>query len=346
MNWIKRLYTRIFPASKHQLKVQTEMLQKTLKQMEKSNGKLLARCTRDIKSSTRSGFQDVNNSLAQIKTTIAQQNDLITELHYQIDELRNENKMQLKEMQKMVSDYNADYTKSFKDITQLQRDTLAFAHENNWAFVFNNTVAESEWLTKKSLSLGRWAIGYQCSYVLYRVLNEVKPKHILELGLGQSTKIIGQYSNYYKEVQHTVVESDPQWIDFFTRDYPLDENTKILQCDYAMEDFQEHSGIRVFKGLDEKIKDKKYDLIIVDAPFGGDMNELSRIDILKNIPQCLNDSFVIIFDDINRLGERNTFNTVRKILDDNDITYAVGSYHGQNITGVIVSDDLKYIRSM
>lgn len=338
MNWVKKLYARIFPASKYQLKNSTEMFQKTLEQMEKNNRKLLDKCRKgieDIDSSSMSQFMKINESLAEIKTVVTQQNERISQLQYENNELK-----------KMLLEQNADLKKCFKDITKLQNDTFALVHENNWAFVFNNTISESDWLANKSLSLGRWAIGYQCSYVLYRVLNEVKPKHILELGLGQSTKIIGQYSDYYDDVQHTVVESDPQWIDFFVHNYPLDENADILQCDYAFEDFEEYSGIRVFEGLDEKIKDKKYDLIVVDAPFGGDMHEFSRIDILKSVPQCLNDSFVIIFDDINRLGERNTFNKVRSVLDENNITHAVGSYHGQNISGVIVSDDLKFICSM
>lgn len=346
MNWIKKWYARIFPASKYQLNAQTKTLLQSLKNMEKNNNKLLTECVEEIHDSQAGMFSSLNDSLIEIKATIIQQNERITQLQDEISELQSKHNRQFEEIQKTISAYSSNAAKSIKDMNQLQRDTLALVHENNWAFIFNNTISESEWLTKKSLSLGRWAIGYQCSYILYRVLNEVRPKHILELGLGQSTKIIGQYSDYYKEVQHTVVESDSQWIEFFMHNYPLQENTDILQCNYAMEDFQNHSGVRVFEGLEETIKDKQFDLIIIDAPFGGDMTEFSRIDILKLLPQCLNDSFVIIFDDINRLGERNSFNTILKVLEANDIAYAVGSYHGQNITGVIVSDDLKYIRSM
>lgn len=346
MNRIKKWYARIFPASKYQLKTQTKTLLQLLRNIERNNNKLLTECMEEISNSQANMLSNLNDSLIKINTTMLQQNELITQLQHEISELQNKNNMQFEGMQETISAYSSNTVKSMKDINQLQRDTLALAHENNWAFIFNNTISESEWLTKKSLSLGRWAIGYQCSYVLYRVLNEFRPKHILELGLGQSTKIIGQYSNHYKEVQHTVVESDSQWIEFFMHSYPLEGNTNILHCNYAMEDFQDHSGIRVFEGLDEAIKDKQFDLIVIDAPFGGDMPELSRIDILKNLPQCLNKSFVIIFDDINRFGERNSFNTILKILEASDIAYAVGSYHGQNITGVIVSDDLKYIRSM
>ena len=232
------------------------------------------------------------------------------------------------------------------EIRKLQNNVYGVVQENNWAVIFNNTIAHSDWLADKSFSLGRWAIGYQCAYVIYRVLCQVQPKKILELGLGQSTKLISQYSNYYKDVHHTVVESDPQWIQFFNDNYSYNKNMEILQCPYTFEDFQGHIKIRVFEGFDQKINGREFDFIVIDAPLGGDMDEMSRIDILKNIPQCLAESFVIVFDDINRAADHKTFCAIQKCLDDSGIAHAVGSYHGQKITGVIVSDDLKFIRSM
>src|SRR5690554_7298280 len=61
--------------------------------------------------------------------------------------------------------------------------------ELNWSNVFNNTISDSEWFKNKSISPGRSAVGYPLLYVLYRILNDVKPLNILEFGLGQSTKI-------------------------------------------------------------------------------------------------------------------------------------------------------------
>lgn len=252
------------------------------------------------------------------------------------------NQEQICKNQEQIYKINSD----FADIRKLQNNIYGVVQENNWAAIFNNTIVQSDWLVDKSFSLGRWAIGYQCAYVIYRVLEQVKPKEILELGLGQSTKLISQYSNYYKNVHHTVVESDPQWIEFFKDNYSYNKNMEILQCPYAFEDFQGHTGIRVFEGFDQKINGRKFELIVIDAPLGGDMDEMSRIDVLKNIPECLAESFVIVFDDINRSGERNTFGAIQKCLDDNGIAYAVGTYRGQKIAGVIVSDDLKFIRSM
>lgn len=76
------------------------------------------------------------------------------------------------------------------ELTGINREIL-------WANAFHDTIIDSEWLKSKTFSPGRWGVGYQYLYVLYRVLNEIKPRNILELGMGQTTRMIGQYAAYY-----------------------------------------------------------------------------------------------------------------------------------------------------
>ena len=70
------------------------------------------------------------------------------------------------------------------------------ARENEWAAIFNNTIHDSTWLKDRSFSPGRWAVGYQFLYVMYRILNEIKPERILELGLGQSTRMLSMLQKH------------------------------------------------------------------------------------------------------------------------------------------------------
>src|SRR5690554_4093444 len=65
---------------------------------------------------------------------------------------------------------------------------------------FNNTIVDSKWLQYKSFSPGGWAVDYSFLYTLYRVLNDKKYTKILEFGLGQSSKMIHQYGDFFKEV--------------------------------------------------------------------------------------------------------------------------------------------------
>ena len=240
-----------------------------------------------------------------------------------------------------------DYQYDFQcNLMQKLNYTERKCSETLWAEIFNNTIASSEWLVNRSFSLGRWAIGYPCAYVLYRVIDELHPNKILELGLGQSTKIISQYTRYYNPDKHIVIEHDPEWISFFSKNYSLPDETEIIQCPLMNDSYKEQNGIRQFQNFSQAVGSEKYDLIMIDAPFGGDMKEYARVDVLKKMPQCLEESFVIIFDDCNREGEQNTFYEMVKVLEDANIDYKVGTYSGDKIIKVICSVDNSFVTSM
>lgn len=61
-------------------------------------------------------------------------------------------------------------------IEQNQRELLK-------ANMSHDVISESEWLKYKNFLVGGAAIDYACSYTLFRVLNQMKPQHILEFGL-------------------------------------------------------------------------------------------------------------------------------------------------------------------
>ena len=220
------------------------------------------------------------------------------------------------------------------------------AEESLWADIFNQTVNDSIWLKNKTFSPGRWAVGYPYLYVMYRVLNEVKPTNILELGLGVSTKIIGQYAGYYNNVNHTVVENDSEWIDFFNRDFKLSDNTKIEQLDWVFEPFEEAKSVRVFENFQTRFSNKQFDFISIDAPLGGDMKEYSRVDVCKILPHCLKKSFVIMIDDYERIGEKHTVEKMKEALNNAGIKYKTGIYSGKKDLLIFASEDLKFLCSM
>lgn len=50
----------------------------------------------------------------------------------------------------------------------------------------------------------------------------------MELGLGQTTRIIWQYAEFNEECSHFVVEHSEDWIDFFKKDFSLGIRTKVV----------------------------------------------------------------------------------------------------------------------
>jgi hypothetical protein len=88
-----------------------------------------------------------------------------------------------------------------------------------------------------------------------------------------------------------------------------------------------------------------YDLVIVDGPFGSDHYSRSQsIEIAKN---NLSKRFCIFLDDSEREGEKETINTICKILTDNGTQYFTKEYTGEkNNHSIICSDDLRFLTSL
>ena len=226
---------------------------------------------------------------------------------------------------------------------QVSQKTSHAADETVWGLVFNNAISDSKWLKNKTFFPGRWAVGYQYLYVLFRVLNEKKPKHILELGLGQSTHMISQYVESFSETKHIVTEHDSNWIIFFQAEHGISERSKILQMDLGKETYLEDDTVTAYQGFGENLTGKKFDFISIDAPFGGEAKVYARIDTLKILPECLEDSFVIMVDDANRIGEQNTIRKIKETLQDYNIEFASGIYKGNKETYIITSIDNKFL---
>ena len=225
-------------------------------------------------------------------------------------------------------------------------ESKLYAQETVWAAVFNNAITNSTWLKDKTFSPGRWAVGYPALYVIYRVLNEVRPKHILELGLGQSTRMITQYVAANEDVDHFVVEHDPEWIRFFENDCKLAERTQLIQLEREMVPYKEAEEVRVFKGFEECFASKKFDFIFIDAPYGGDMLQYSRIDVLKILPECLLDDFVILFDDCERKGEKRTALEMKALLEEKIAGCVYGQYVGRRESDVFCSRNRSFITTL
>ncbi len=214
-----------------------------------------------------------------------------------------------------------------------------------WASVFHDAIENCNWLKDRKFFPGRWAVGYPALYVIFRILENIKPKKILELGLGQSTRIIGQYAAANADVSHTVVEADPNWINFFKNDFELPANTKVQNLEYEMIPYQDKE-VRQYKDFALTFKEQKFDFIFIDAPLGGDMTDFSRVDVLQLLPFCLKKSFIIMIDDYNRPQEQNTVAEMEKVLQENEIDYKRGVYSGQKKTAIICSRDLSFLTSM
>ena len=137
------------------------------------------------------------------------------------------------------------------------------ADELHYAQMFHDATIDSEWYVHKNLSLGQAAIDYGTAYVIFRVLNQMHPKDCLEFGLGQSSKIIHQYANFYSAYALTIEHSE-DWLRFFREDlagkYPI--RVKLVGLEDVRYNNQESLS---YHGLGEALGGAKYDFVFVDV---------------------------------------------------------------------------------
>ncbi|MBR6083396.1 MAG: hypothetical protein IKP62_10830 [Salinivirgaceae bacterium] len=232
--------------------------------------------------------------------------------------------------------YQTEQQKKLDEIVRTNKEILK-------ASIFNDSIKDCEWLKYKSFSAGQWAVDYGCLYTLFRVLNDTHPKSILEFGLGQSSKLIHQYADYYTDATAITYEHDENWIKFFNKGKSGDYNLNVYKTE--LEEL-EYNGIKTlsYKNNCDELKGNKYDFIMIDAPFGSE--HYSRSQILNLIPTCLADSFCIIMDDYNRKGEQETTEEMENILLSNGIPFLSSVYSASKKHYLVCSKDLRFLCSL
>ena len=225
-------------------------------------------------------------------------------------------------------------------------DSARHASEAVWAQIFNNTISESLWLKDKTFSPGRWAVGYPYLYVMYRVLNETRPKRILELGLGQSTRMIAQYAAAFQDVEHIVVEQDKTWTEFFAQNTSLSPRTKIVHLPVVETNYLDDDRTLVYQDFEKLCEGKKFDLVSSDGPAHSQSHKYRRVELVKLIPDHLADSFCIILDDFNVQECKNMWKVAKDTFSQMNIPYSEGIYHGDKAVSIFTSVDQKFLCSM
>lgn len=225
----------------------------------------------------------------------------------------------------------------------IQKMILEYNQEIEWAQVYHDAIRGITWLDKLPLNVGRWAGNYPFFYVLHRILNDFKPTSILELGLGESSKFISTYlSHYLVNSSHTIVEHDEGWISAFNNRFKLCDRSLIQQYPLITNRVKgfETLGYDGISALSHK-----FDLYIIDGPFGS--KKYSRFDILHLLKQVNEtDEFIIILDDTNRQGERQTLEEVINFLKGKGLNLHIGRYRGRKELTVLATGKYKYAKSM
>lgn len=187
--------------------------------------------------------------------------------------------------------------------------------------IFNNLIQQKDWIKNKEFIPTKGAATYSFLYILLIILDKAMPNNILEFGLGQTTKLTTQYAKFKNSnCMLQTIDHDEQWINAMSNELPSADNISIIKRDlmtFMLNGIQSDK----YKDLQEITTDRKYDFVIIDGPYGFDRT-YPRTNILDLIPQNLAEEFIIILDDAERQGEKNTAQLIFDKLDANNIKYS------------------------
>jgi hypothetical protein len=216
--------------------------------------------------------------------------------------------------------------------------------ELDWANVFHDSIKGEDWINKTSLNVGRWAGGYAFFYVLVRILKETKPERILELGLGESTKVISKFIEHCNPTAtHTIIEHDENWKNTFEENFHLPEQCKIQVCPLVEKNVHGHLN-KMYQNFEEVAKGY-FDLILIDGPFGSP--RFSRYELMTKVWSLDHENnFIILFDDTHRKGEQETLQELKEHMTAKGIKFHVATYEGVKKCTVICSDNFKFLTTL
>ena len=211
------------------------------------------------------------------------------------------------------------------------------------AQLFNNAIYECNWVKYKNFTPTGWALTYNALYHLFTILDKFQPTDVLEFGLGQSSKLIYQYTRTHPNTHATTYEHDAEWISFFTKNLPSEIIPNIVLTE-LIETSYKNANTLSYKNNCEELKNNKFDFILVDGPFGSP--HFSRSQIINIVPDCLKESFIIMIDDAERIGEQETISELLKILSEHNIPCGQKQITSTKSIYLIYSVDIKFITSI
>ncbi len=233
---------------------------------------------------------------------------------------------------------------AIKKIKNYIKNSNAQFAELEWAHIYKETIRGKKWLEELSISPGRWAGNYSFFYVLTRILSDYKPNKIIEFGLGESSKMISTFiNNELNNSTHLIIEQSEDWTEKFNSRFTLSKNSTVINLPLSVKRIN-NFPVNCYEGI-EKYKNEFFDLYVIDGPFGSD--HFSRFDICNLAEEFKqNQEFIILFDDYNRDGEKETVAHLIEICNKKKIEIHIGEYCGNKNQVVICTEKFKYAATL
>jgi len=183
-----------------------------------------------------------------------------------------------------------------------------------------------------------------------KILRFCQPKQTLELGSGQTTKLLTCYKRQNPDAYVLTLEQNADWARRLGAHMAHDcRHVGLERKEFTCSG----TGLKLcchwYKDVPE-LREHRFDYVLVDGPDHGNLGtehlDYSRCGILQYIPALLAPSFIIVFDDAERYGETMTISALEGILTASGIQFIRFARHGIKTQVVLCSKDLAYFQSV
>jgi hypothetical protein len=182
-----------------------------------------------------------------------------------------------------------------------------------------------------------------------KILRFCRPQRTLELGSGQTTKLLSCYQRQNPGTYVLTLEQDERWVQRLRAQVVHDYRyARLERKAFTCAGTGLHLATEWYRDLPE-LHDQRFDYVLVDGPdhhvVGTAHVDHSRCGILQYMPALLALSFVVVFDDAERCGEKMTIDALDAILRAGGIEFERFARYGVKTQIVFCSKDHAFLRS-
>jgi len=158
------------------------------------------------------------------------------------------------------------------------------------------------------------AANYSLLYLIVRAYCELPVTSILEVGAGQSTRLLDALNRRFRKATIVTLEHDVAWADLLAKSV----EHRVIHAPLVCQDISRRQVM--FHDLKVLSRAERFDMILVDGPIGT--RRYSRLGLLRIMELHMQqDNFLAIMDDAERPGEMQTLVLCRDWLAKNGVTH-------------------------
>ena len=190
--------------------------------------------------------------------------------------------------------------------------------------------------------------------VLAKVLSLCRPTTVLELGSGQTTKILSDYARSSPAVQVLTIEENDDWHSRLST--TLNPPANHHYCSSHLESREitlpNDRGVvstAWYSRGESLLSGRRFQLILVDGPSSyrsGEFVPHSRSGLIPYLPALLDSSFVILIDDTDSYGHFLTARSMRESIVAHGRAVYAFEVHGVKSQTILCSPDWQFLRSV